>query len=444
MQDYESILTRFVGRLGWPILITLCSIPMLIWLFMLPFGDRIGNSYVILTSIGRLSGIAAIVCYCFNLILTTRLKFVEDMFGGLNKSFIAHHLIGGFALIFALVHSTALILRLTSVSLSDAAHLAIPFTKDWATTFGVLGLWGFIILMVLTFYIKLPYRIWLLTHKFLGLVFLSIALHVILITSDLSQNIYLKTYLLILIGLASISYVYRTLLPRFFARRYKYSVASINQMSADMVRITMTPDNRVLDFKSGQFIFVSFRIDGFSREWHPFTISSNSAQQGISITVKGLGKYTSSLVKLSPGMVSSEVWIEGAYGKFSFRNFKAKRQIWIAGGIGITPFLSMLPEVRPDYKIDLYYSVKSEAELIDTTVMSQWMANSQGSLIIFPVVSDKTGLLSADKIIANSGDLSDCELLLCGPPPMMHALRDQFQAKGIKKHQIHSEEFALT
>lgn len=414
------------------------------WLAMVPISDRIGNSYVTLTSLGRLSGIIAIVLFCFNLMLTTRLRFIESLFGGLNKMFIAHHIIGGSAICFALLHSLALILRMTSVSFKQAALLGLPFTTDWPTTFGVIGLWGFIVLMVLTFYIKLPYRVWLFTHKFLGLVFLFLSLHVVYISGDINSNRKLKYYLLVIIVLGFVSYIYRTLLPRFFARRYEYQVNTVEVISKGLVRINILPKGGRLDYKSGQFVFVSFRMPGFSHEWHPFTISSNSAAQGLSITVKDLGKYTGSLVKLSPGMKGADVWIEGAYGRFSFRNFWAKRQVWVAGGIGITPFLAMVPDVKPDYKVDLYYSVKSEDELIDLPIMKQWSQASNGSLRIIPFITAKDGFLTADKIKQISGDLSNSEILLCGPPPMMHALRGQLNTLGVKKRRIHSEEFSMS
>jgi predicted ferric reductase len=435
---------RNLYTLGWPLLITLSIIPIIMWLQMVPYHYRFSSTYNDLTSIGRTSGIAAVICYAYNLILTTRLRIFEDLFGGLNKMFIAHHIIGATALCFALVHSMSLTVRLIQVSPRQAALLTIPGTTNWATTFGILALWGLIILLFITFYVALPYRIWLFTHKFLGLVFISVALHVILINSDTSTNKYLKYYLLGLVAAAIASFIYRTLLPRFFARRYRYQLTTATEIGNGVVRLNLMPIGRALDFKSGQFIFVSFRFHGFSHEWHPFTISSNSRQGGLTITVKNLGEYTDNLVKLGPQMRGAEVWVEGAYGRFSFRNFSARRQIWVAGGIGITPFLSMLPDVTPDYKVDLYYSVRTEAELIDYTIMQKWAEDSQGSVRVIPIVSEKDGLLTANKINQLSNGFGNSEILLCGPPPMMHALKAQLKVLGVKKGSIHSEEFALS
>lgn len=432
-----------VDKMGWLIAYGLIAIPILMWLGMSPIKYRFADAYSILSSTGQLTGLVGIIFFCINMILATRLKIFERMFGGLNKVYIAHHMMGGIALTIILLHPLVLSLRLASSSIHDAAVILIPGLPNAATTYGIIGLWLFIVLMMLTFYFSLPYRIWLLTHKFLGLAFLFIALHVVLITSDISANPYLKWYLLVLIILASIAFVYRTLMPRFFVRRYKYQVVQAGPVAKGVVRVTMQPLQRAINFVPGQFVFVSFRAKGVSREWHPFSVSS-MANDDLSLTIKALGTYTDKLTKIAPDIIGQEVLVEGGYGRFSFRNFHSRRQIWVAGGIGITPFLSMLPEVRGDYQIDLFYSVKNASELMDINYMSQLLANNGGNLRIFPVISDRDGMLTVDRIIETVGDVSDAEVLICGPPPMMAALRKQFVAKGIKKYNVHSEEFAMS
>jgi predicted ferric reductase len=431
-------------RPGWLLVIIAIIIPVVIWATLLPISERFATPVMSLSSIGKLTGIIALVCFCLNLIFATRLPFLEDLFGGLNKVYIAHHLLGGIALCVVLIHPMALSLRLAGVSLQNSAQLLLPFTSTWAMTFGVLGLWLFIILMILTFFVSLPYKTWLLSHKFLGLAFLGIGLHVILINSDVSRSGFLKWYLWGLIGLGAAAFVYRTILPRFFVRHYDYEVANVAEPAKGVVKITMVPKNKRLDFKAGQFVFVSFRDEGISHEWHPFSISSNQVDEGLIITVKALGGYTKTLASIANGLVGQDVFLEGAYGRFSFRNFHAKRQVWIAGGIGITPFLSMMRDVKPDYKVDLYYSVKNEDELIDWEHISEMVEKSNGALRVILILADKVGFLDSKKITEHSGDIKDAEVLLCGPPPMMHSLNGQINKLGVPKNRIHSEEFAMS
>ncbi len=441
-------LYRITHYLGWPLLIGLCLLPALRWAEMQPIDTRFDGPVTIMLSLGQLAGIIGLTLFAFNLLLTTRIKFFEDLFGGLNKVFIAHHLIGTIAFVALLAHPVFLALRLVPSSMRDAALLLVPTFGNIPVALGILSLLGLVGLMFITFFMTLNYRTWLLTHKYLGAVFFLAGLHVLLTPNDLSRDHILQTYLLSLVALGLASYVYRTLFPGIFVKRYDYTLQLSKWLNDSTVEVDLIPVKKGLKFDAGQFIFVSFRADGISPEWHPFTVSSAPNDPGIAITIKSLGKYTERLAHFLPAMNGVKVKVEGAYGRFEFKDVGGPNQIWIAGGIGITPFLSLgrsLAASESEFHVDLYYSVKTESELVDLDLLQQAaIALPEKSFRVIPFISDTQGRLTAKYISDNSGGLTGKEILLCGPPPMMSAMRQQLAKLGVHKQHIHSEEFAMS
>ncbi len=450
--------------IGWGVTIVLCLVPVFLWGQIHPF-STIHGPVAVMLNIGRVTGLVGMVMYALNLVYATRLRFLERFFGGLNRVYIAHHVLGGLALIFLSFHPLFLALRYVYAnSLKQAALLLLPnglspfsallhthsiyhagVLEQWAIFFGIVAFWGMVGLLLITFFIKIPYHIWLFTHKFLGVAFFLGGLHVLFITSDTSTHAAMKYYMLAITGIGILAYVYRTLLGRILIRHYQYSVDTVKVVAGNVTQLTMRPVKNLMMYKPGQFVFMRFRDTGtkLSKEWHPFSISSGTRDGVLQVSVKGLGNYTKSLVAISPGAIAD---IEGAYGRFSYTNFKNHSQIWVAGGIGITPFLSMARSLPDDgYSIDLYYSVKTTSELIDWDNLYEIAMAKKGNFRIVPYIGDQQrGHLGADFIEQTSGGLKGKDIYMCGPPPMMQSLRKQFKQKGVPGTSLHSEEFAMS
>jgi predicted ferric reductase len=177
-----------------------------------------------------------------------------------------------------------------------------------------------------------------------------------------------------------------------------------------------------------------------SKEPHPFTISSAPSENNLRLTVKHLGDFTGELGALTAGAGAR---IEGPFGKFSFLEVAEKKQIWVAGGIGITPFLSMARSLNTytGYQIDLFYCVKTEAEAVFIDELKE-VAGKSGQLRVIPFFSDKQGYISAEQIDKLSG-LAGKEIFVCGPPALMKSLKEQFGKLNVPKASVHSEEFAI-
>ena len=118
-------------------------------------------------------------------------------------------------------------------------------------------------------------------------------------------------------------------------------------------------------------------------------------------------------------------------------------EIWIAGGIGITPFLAMSKALGSEQEVDLYYSVKTASEAVYLDELRK-VAKAKSNLKIIPFEADKQGFITADYIFKTSRDLDDANFMICGPVSLMHALKAQLKSKGVAKRNINTEEFNLT
>ena len=456
---------RLQNIVGWAITALLCLVPLFIWIGIMPLSNRFSSVAMTLGSIGKITGFIGLVMYALNLVYATRLKFLENWFGGLNRVYIAHHILGGLALIFLVFHPLLLVSKIAFTSVREAALFFLPHgltpvgaffdanndfhyevLQQWAILFGSIALFGMVILLVLTFFVKLPYRLWLFTHKFLGLAFFFAGLHVIFISSDTSQSPTLKWYLIIMCAIGIIAFVYKTLLGRILIRKYQYYVDTVEVVGGSVTQLVMSPVKQRMMYKPGQFVFIRFLfsgVDDITTEWHPFSVSSSPKDDFLRLSVKALGDYTGALVNLKHGAIAE---IEGAYGKFSYTNYSNYQQIWVAGGIGVTPFLSMarsLPTDNP-YKIDLYYSVKTRSELIDVDVLAEISQLQGDNFRIIPFVAVESGFITADFVSKTSNGLKGKEIFICGPPGMMKAMRQQMKVLGVSNANIHSEEFSMS
>lgn len=427
-------------NLGWVLIILLCAIPVLIWTTVIPLQYRFSGTYAVLTSIGQLLGLIGIAGFAVTMILSGRYKIFDTLFGGMNQAYIVHHIMGAVSFCLLLIHPIPLTLRLIPNSWFSAASQLIP-SIDWALNFGISALTLMIALLLFTFFVDLPYHIWKWTHKFLGVAFFFAILHSLYITSDVTTSLPLRIYLLVLTGLGLFAFIQRTLLGRWFVHRVPYLVSKSKEITPTVWEITLSPlTSEVIKPAPGQFIFVSFRGPGVSHEAHPFSLTSPGKSRDLVFGAKSLGDFTSTLSRIKPETLAL---VEGPFGRFSYEYHKQKAYIWIAGGIGITPFISMIRSLPANTaRIDLYYSCKDENDAVYHEELEN-ISRTNPAIRFIPWYTKTQGKLTAELVQRASGELSHYGIFLCGPPMMMAGFKKQFKALGIKKDHIVSEEFEM-
>lgn len=432
------------AKRGVTIALLFVLIPLLIWISVHPLRESFGSIPAAWLSIGQILGLSGISLYAATLILSTRLAPLERFTGGLDRLFTVHHSLGTSAFICLLFHPLSLAMQYAVASYQSALRFLIPGSQGWEVLLGTVALLGMLLVLLLTFYGKIAYHRWKISHQSMGAFFLLGSLHAFLVPSDISESPVLRGYMLLIVGLALAAYTYRTVFGRFLVRKYAYTVASVEPLSDSLHRLNLEAKHEEIRYEPGQFAFVSFPGIPGGKEAHPFTMASAPDRPGLTFVIKSLGDYTARIPSLTEG---TEALVEGPYGTFSYKCYRP-RQIWIAGGIGITPFLSFLAHLsnRPGeaatFHIDLYHSVKTAADLLMDDVILNLTKELPG-IMYHPYVSEESGYITVPYIHAQSGNLLETDFLLCGPPGMVEALTGDLLSGGIYRHQIHSEQFSL-
>jgi predicted ferric reductase len=156
--------------------------------------------------------------------------------------------------------------------------------------------------------------------------------------------------------------------------------------------------------------------------------------------VKDLGNFSHDIASVGIG---ARAYVQGPFGRFSNKYLKQPRQVWIAGGIGVAPFLSMASTIESNGpEIDLFYCFVSDGDASFMTELEAF-AEAQPRFRLHAVCEDRDGFVSAETISAVIGSLKKCDFLICGPRIMMHSLRDGLVASKVRKNNVHYEEFAF-
>jgi predicted ferric reductase len=188
--------------------------------------------------------------------------------------------------------------------------------------------------------------------------------------------------------------------------------------------------------------------DGSGSESHPFTIASSPTQEDLSITAKAVGDFTSSLWEAK---AFSSALIDMPFGTFSYLNHSVKELVFVAGGIGITPFMSMLRYMRDsgeEIPVVLFWSNRHERDIVFRAELLD-MEQSMPVLTVVHVLSRQTdwpgekGHVDAQKLQTYIEGFSIPDFFICGPIPMMNAVKSTLRDLKVPSRRIHMERFAL-
>jgi len=387
------------------------------------------------TTFSLMASSMAFVAMAIAQFMATRPPVVEKLFGGLDRIYHFHRKLGIAILCLIGVHYFVT---------PDFQGLAVTSGLNiLAATLGEWAFYGFVFLIVLSLVkvipktrLQFPYHYWRVTHRFIGLLFILVAFHQMFIKRPYDGTALLATYLNLFAAIGIASYLYTQLLPWLRTRRYE--VVDVDRHDGATI-ITGKPTGRKLSALPGQFGF--FRVDKSGlREPHPFTIAGIEDDGTVRFAIKPLGDYTKALREAVA--VGDRLTLEGGYGHFNHKR-GGKKQIWLAGGIGVTPFLAMASRLRGDEGQDIHmvYCVRDGAEAIGLdTFRTQAEKLGNFSFVLHNSATD--GRFDAGKLVAGAPiDPAEADLWFCGPPPLRLAIEKGLKELGKAPRRVEFERF---
>lgn len=396
-----------------------------------PFGAESAFSIAI--------GAAAIVAMSASMILAARPRLVEPFFGGLDRMYVIHKWLGVAALLLMVLHD--------QIEPDIEDFLRETSLGELAEELGEIAFYGFVGLIAISWVkripftsLELPWPLWRFTHRFMGLLFAIAAFHQLAIDKpaglDGTLDLYLNAFSLA--GLAA--WLFTQFLAPFMRPR-PYALDQIARHGGT-TEITLRPEGRPMRWRPGQFAFVAATGAGLA-EAHPFTIASAPKADGtLRFGIKALGDWTARLPdRLSPGQ---RLAIEGPYGRFLFRK-RVRKQVWLAGGIGITPFLAWAEALTEadTQQIVLIWAVTSRDEAFAGDRLAAIAARHPG-LTIEIVASKADGRLTADRLAALVPfAIREAEMFFCGPCGLRDGIVAGLKAMNQAPRRLHSEAFEL-
>lgn len=381
--------------------------------------------------------------------LTARLKWLKDPFGS-DLVYHFHRQISIATFFLILAHPISLFLL-------DARYLRLLnlISAPWRARAGVVSVILLILVVISAEYrkkIKMPYDLWKFWHGILTTLVVAAALvHIFLVGNYVSLPLTRAIWIAYSIAFVALLSYTRIIYPIKLMRSPYEIIALEEERGASWTIRLRSTKGRSLHFQPGQFAWITAWKTPFSDSEHPFSLSSSSEKpEEIAFTIKDLGKFTATVKTMQPGQT---IYVDGAHGSFSMDRYPAAHKlVFIAGGIGITPIMSMLRSMtdRGDTRpVRLFYNNRDW----DSVTFREQLAAIQKKLnmeIIYTLEKPpqdwkgETGYLTEDilrKHLSPDWIEETTELFMCGPQVMMEIVEKQCQKLGYHDDHIHYELF---
>lgn len=226
-----------------------------------------------------------------------------------------------------------------------------------------------------------------------------------------------------------------------------YKIEKIKDETHDVKTFFLSSDEDVMDFVPGQYVMVAKEKTGVKK---PFTLANSPGQDKIQLTVKKMGEFTSALFHMHVG---DTLYLEGPMGEtLNFDEDVEEDVVFIAGGSGITPFISALRyklEKGLENKMTLIYSNRTKKDIIFYDELKR--LDERDDIVVVNTLTQETpeawegqtGFIDKKMVLDNVSDIKNKIWYICGPPGMNSSVKKNLHDLGISDDKIRHEAWEL-
>jgi predicted ferric reductase len=391
--------------------------------------------------IGKFFGLLAFL-FLSLLIFSGDMARYFDRFWGLDRIIKFQRKFSYFTLIFVLLHPIFFILADRIV-----LYYTIPDFTFLPLAFGIMSLYIFILVMIASkMYKRISYYYWQYIHIVTYLLFFFSLYHALFWGSD-SGKLIIRIIFFAITTLVLLGIIYRTHY-KLFKKSYLGQLVEIKEDSSDIftVRVLL---NRSMSYTAGQFCFLRINKNKLYAR-HPFTIASSPKEEILSFSIKNTGRFTKTLKNMEIG---EKIFLDGPFGLFTLKNKENYKIVFIAGGIGITPFVSMLKDRNSgsrniNQKITLFYSARKMENLIYKDFFNGIKDSYFTPVFILSHEERQDyqelcqyGILNRDLMQKYVTDDEETLYFICGPESMKEAIVRDLSSRKVPRKRIFIEDF---
>jgi predicted ferric reductase len=367
----------------------------------------------------------------------------------LDATYRAHHRLSRASFFLVLAHPILLILQ-NPYNFVALNLLGAPW-KLRAGVVAFIALVALIVTSIWRLWLKMSYETWRILHNIFTVAVLGFAFyHIIKVnyfTSHPAQLALWIIYLAVWLGML----LWIRLIKPLRLLKFPYQIVDILPERGKTWTMVLEPVGHPgTDFKAGQVAWPSVGHAPFFISEHPFSYASPEGHPDrVQFAIRELGDWTSQVGTFEKG---TRVYIDGPHGTFDMEDHPGEGYIFVAGGIGSAPVMSMLrtmEEKGDQQPVTFFYGNRTWEGVTFREELDE--LQKKLNLKVVHVVEQppegwegETGYITADVLGRHlPKSCTKCVYFICGPLPMIKIVTKGLKQLGVSMKQIHSEQYDM-